>query len=201
MSRHREENHPMRPAIHTLAVAWALSAAPALAQLPAEVLACVEVPRDADRLACFDAAMLKAAPQSRARAEARAAETARINAAEASAAAAAAAAAAKARADAAAVAAEESFGAQGMASRGADRNAPPPGELQAIESRLAEILVNQSGLGVFLLENGQLWRQVDTSRRPNIRVGDPVTISRAAMGGYHLNFVKQKGWVLVKRVR
>lgn len=191
----------MRLAMPVLAATLALGGAPALAQVPADLMACVGKPRDAERLACFDAAIAKASPQARAAAEARAAETARINAAEAAAAATAAAAAAKAKADADAVTAQEAFGAEGMASRGAERFTPPPGELQTIESGLAEILVNQSGLGVFLLENGQLWRQVDTNRRPNIRVGDRVTVTRAPLGGFHLNFLKQKKWVLVKRVR
>ena len=172
-------------------------AGPAAAQLPAEMMTCVAIPRDADRLACFDAAVAKVSPQARATADARAVETARINAAEA----AAATAVAKTKADADAVAKAEAFGGEAVAARGKDRFAPPEGQLQEIETGVTEVLTNASGLGVFLLENGQLWRQVDTSSRPNVRVGDRVTVTRAPLGGYRLNFARQKRWVLVKRVR
>lgn len=191
-------------AIASVAIAVACFAGPAAAQLPANVLACATVARDADRLACFDAAVAGASPQARAASEARAAETARIAAADA----AAAAVAAKTASDAAQAAAvaetaarQKAFGGETVAAGGPERFAPPPGELQEISANLTEILVNQSGLGVFLLDNGQLWRQVDTSRRPRIKVGDAVTVSKAPLGGYRLNFVKQKAWVLVKRVR
>ncbi len=172
-------------------------AAPLSAQIAPDVMACVAVPRDVDRLACFDAAVAKASPQARAAADARAAETARINAAEA--AAAAAALAARAEADTAKKA--EAFGGETVVQRGKDRFAAPEGELQAIETGITEILTNQSGLGVFLLENGQLWRQVDTAAMPRARPGDRVTVTRAALGGYRLNFVKQQRWILVKRLR
>ncbi|KAB7644444.1 hypothetical protein [Polymorphobacter fuscus] len=161
--------------------------APAAAQAPADLMAgCIGIARDADRLACFDAALAKVSPQARAASEARAVETARLKAAEA-------AAEAEAKRD--------SFGAEGVAARGEKRFAPPPGEMQEVETAITEVLTNSSGLGVFLLENGQLWKQADTARLPNVRVGDRVKLTRGPLGGYKLNFLKQKGWVLVKRVR
>ena len=163
---------------------------------PAGLLACVAVARDSDRLACFDNVMADTSPQARAAQQARAAENARIKAAEAV----AAAEAAKQRAIAEEAARRDSFGAENVATR-ADRFAPPPGELQEVETSITEVLTNASGLGVFLLENGQLWRQVDTASLPNIRAGDPVKLARGPVGGYKLNFLKQKRWVLVKRVR
>lgn len=173
------------------------AATPLAAQVPAGMMACVSIPRDADRLACFDAAVAKGSPQARAAADARAAETARITAAEA----ATAAAAAKASAEADAARKAEAFGGEAVAARGKARFAPPEGELQEIETGITEILTNQSGLGVFLLENGQLWRQVDTSPMPRVKDGDRVTVTRAPLGGYRLNFLRTKRWVLVKRVR
>ena len=174
-----------------------LAATPAAAQLPAEVMGCVAISSDTDRLACFDAAVARVSPQARAAADARAVDTARINAAEA--AAATATIAAKSQADA--MAKVEAFGGEAVAARGKARFAPPEGELREIETGITEILTNQSGLGVFLLENGQMWRQVDTSAMPRVKVGDRVTVSRAPLGGYRLNFVRQKRWVLVKRSR
>lgn len=177
------------------------AAAPALAQNPAAILACAAIARDAERLACYDAAVADSSPQARAAAEARARESARIAAEEA----AVAAAAAKARSEAEALAEakrrREAFGAEAVAARGKERFVPDPAEIQEIETTLVEILTNTSGLGVFLLGNNQLWRQVDTARRPNIRAGDKVRLHRAALGGYKLEFLKQKQEVLVKRMR
>ncbi len=170
--------------------------APAMAQNPAALMHCVAIARDAERLACFDNAMVDSSPEARAAARVRAAETARINAEEA----AAAAVVARQRAEAEARAKRESFGAEGVASR-PERFSPPPGELQEVETGLTEMLTNSAGLGVFLLENGQLWKQVDTASLPNIRIGDRLLLTRAPLGGYKLNFLKQKRWVLVKRVK
>jgi len=174
----------------------AAPAAPAGAQSPAELLACVGVADNSERLACFDRAMIKTSPEARSAGERRAAEAATAAAAAASAA--AKVAQAKAQADAAGQ--REAFGAEGISAR-ADRFAPKPGETAAIEASIAEILTNNSLLGVFLLDNGQLWKQVDTARLPNARAGDKVTITRGGLGGYRLSFVRQKGWVLVKRLR
>ena len=180
-----------------VATVMMIAVTPAAAQLPAEIMGCVTIPSDVDRLACFDASVARLSPQARAAAEARAVESARINAANA----AGAAAAVKAKSDADAVAKAEAFGGEAVAARGKDRFAPVGGELQEIETGITEVLTNQSGLGVFLLENGQMWRQVDTSAMPRVKDGDRVTVTRAPLGGYRLNFVRQKRWVLVKRVR
>jgi hypothetical protein len=176
------------------------AASPVQAQSAADLMACVPITIDADRLACFDKAMAGASPEARAASEKRAAEAAVLAAAAAKAAAEAEAAATKARAEAEAVAKREAFGAETVATR-PNRFAPPPGEIQEIETGVSELYTNASGQTLFLLENGHLWKQVDTARVPNVRPGDRVKVTRAGFGGYHLNFVKQKSWVLVKRIR
>ncbi len=158
--------------------------APALAQM-ADLVKCAAIARDAERLACYDAAVADSSPQARAASEVRAKETAKIVAAEAA---------------AAALAKREAFGAEGVKSR-PDRFKLDANEVQTVESSVTEMLTNRSGLAVFLLENGQLWRQADTVNLPNVRPGDTVKIDRAALGGYNLTLVKQKRVVLVKRVR
>lgn len=178
-----------------------VTAAPSAAQSAGELAACIAIARDADRLACYDAAAAKVSPAARAASEARARESARIAAEEAAVAAAAAKAKAEADAVAAAAARRQAFGAEGVTSRGAARFEPEPGEIIQIEAGIAEILTNRSGLGVFLLDNGQLWRQVDTGRLPNPRVGDRVEVERASLGGYQMRFLRQKQVVRVKRLR
>ncbi|WP_426168580.1 hypothetical protein [Sandarakinorhabdus sp. DWP1-3-1] len=170
--------------------------APVQAQSAAELARCVAIARDADRLACYDTALANSSPEARAASEVRARESARIAAEEAV----AAAAAAKASAEAEAKARREAFGAEAVASR-PDRFKPRADEIREVEAGVAELLTNRSGLGVFLLDNGQLWRQADTQSLPNVRVGDRVKISKTTLGGYNMTFLKQKRAALVKRVR
>jgi hypothetical protein len=190
---------------HVMACALLFAAAPALAQSP-EALAkamidCAVIPRDADRLACYDTAVAATSAEARAIATARAEASAKIAAEEAAIAAAAAKAKAEADALAAAEASKEAFGNESIKSRGKERFAPPPGELQEIETVITETFTNREGFSVFLLENGQLWREVDIATKINTRVGDKVRIERAALGGYKLNFLRQKRVILVKRMK
>ncbi len=170
--------------------------APAQAQGAADLARCVAIARDADRLACYDAAVADSSPEARAASEVRARETARIAAEEA----AVAAAAAKARAAAEVEARREAFGAENVTSR-PERVKPRADEIREVEAGVTELLTNMSGLGVFLLDNGQMWRQADTQSLPNVRVGDRVKINKTALGGYNMTFLKQKRAALVKRVR
>lgn len=177
-------------------------ASPAAAQSAGDLMNCIEIARDADRLACYDAAVAKVSPQAKALSEKRAKETARIAAEEA--AAAEAAAKAKAEADAAARAAQAKadFGAEGVASKKvSERSKPAPDEIIKLDAKLSEILTNREGKYVFLLDNGQLWRQVSTEAGLNIRAGDDVVLEKSTMGGYKLNFTRLKRWMLVKRLR
>lgn len=174
---------------------------PAHAQKPGDILACAAIARDAERLACYDAAVADASPEARAASKRRAEESARIAAEEAAAAAAATKVKAEADAVAAAKAKREAFGAETVVSRGEERFAPPAGEIQELDAKVTEVLTNRSSQNVFLLDNGQMWRQVDAGSLPNIRPGDAVKLRRAALGGYDLVFTKQKRAARVKRLR
>lgn len=177
-------------------------AVPAAAQSTADLMSCLGIARDAERLACYDAAAANISPQAKALSEQRAKETARIAAEEA--AAAEAAAKAKAEADAAARAAQAKadFGSEGVASKKvSERSKPAPEEIVKLDAKLSEILTNREGKYVFLLDNGQLWRQVSTEAGLNIRPGDDVVLEKSTMGGYKLNFTRLKRWLLVKRLR
>ena len=178
------------------AILLMLPIAPAAAQAPKDLLACAAIARDPQRLACYDAAVATSSPEARAASEVRARETALIAAEDA----AAAAIVAKARAEADAKARREAFGAEDVTTR-PDRFKARPEEIRKVEAAIVEVLSNRSGLGVFILDNGQIWRQADTGGLPNVRPGDRVEIARTNLGGYHLTFLRQKRVALVKRMR
>ena len=182
-------------------VAIAVPAAPVRAQTAAELLACAVIARDADRLACFDAAVASSSAEARAISQKRAVESARIAAQEAAIAAAAAKAKAEADAIALAEAKKKSFGSEGISALGIDRFAPDAGDLQEIDAKVTEVLVNRSQQNVFLLDNGMMWRQVDAGAIPTVRPDDEVKLSKVPLGGYKLFFVRSKRMVKVKRLR
>lgn len=156
-------------------------AVPAAAQSADALLTCARIARDADRLACFDAEVAKVSAEARAISDARRAESARIAAAEA-------AAEAKAR--------REAFGGEAIGKQRVD-----PEEIKQVETSVTEILSNASGLGVYVLANGQIWRQVDTANTPRARAGEAVVLTRAPLGGYRLTFPRTKRWVSVRRMK
>ncbi|MBC7520255.1 MAG: hypothetical protein H7268_04065, partial [Sandarakinorhabdus sp.] len=146
-------------------------------------------------------AIAEFSPEARPASDPRPKEPARIPAEEAVVAAAAAKAKAEADAVPAAEARRNAFGAETVASRGAARFEPGPGEVRTIESTISETFKNSTGFSVFLLENGQLWREVDIPTPINARVGDKVIVEKTALGGYKLNFVRINRAILVKRLK
>lgn len=191
------------PLLISLTFLTVTSAFPArAADLPSEILKCAGIARDTDRLACYDSAVSASSAEARAMSERRARESARLAAEEK------AAAEARAKAEAERLAAErarrkkEDFGAEAIASRAAEvRQERAVEEIQSVESKVVEVLTNRSGLGVFVLENGQIWRQVDTQAVPNVRTGDAARVERAALGGYNIVFDRLHRRLLVRRMR
>jgi len=188
-------------ALVLLAVPLSVAAVSARAQTSAELLGCSVIARDSERLACFDAAVANSSAEARAASRKRAVESARIAAEEAAITAAAAKARAEAEAAELAVAKKAAFGAEGVTSRGVERFAPEPGDLQEIDAKVTEVMTNRSQQSVFLLDNGMMWRQVDAGATPNVRVDDEVKLSKVALGGYKLYFLRSKRMVKVKRLR
>jgi hypothetical protein len=153
--------------------AFGLSTA-ALAQAPRALLDCTSILSDAERLSCYDTAVKTFSADARAIAERREAQAARL-------AAAAAATAAAQKAD--------SFGRASEA------------RVESVDSTLKEVLTDSVGKSVFILENGQIWRQADGFRMPNARPGVAVTVKRGAMGSYRLAVAGSNRTVQVIRMR
>jgi nucleoid-associated protein YgaU len=120
------------------------------------------------RLRCYDDVAKGLSAEARKVAEAREAEVV------AAAAAATAAAAAKAEAER-----KAAFGKEGM---GGSADA---GEAQQIEAGVSELLRDAAGKTIFVLDNGQMWRQADAFSVP-AKVGSKVIVKRGSLGSYRL---------------
>jgi hypothetical protein len=147
-----------------------VAAAPAAAQTSAStpeqlsnVYACSDVQQDAERLRCFDEAVGRLR-QAQSAGQVVAVDSAQARAVE-----------------------QEAFG----------FNLPPlsrllPGlqdgdeRVENVQATVARIRGASGGLAIFEMENGQIWAQVEPQPSRNVRVGDVVTIERAALGSFRL---------------
>lgn len=78
----------------------------------------------------------------------------------------------------------------------------PEAEPARVTARVSEIFRDASGRRIFLLENGQLWRQqANSSFRGEISNGETVTIERGTLAGFRLTIDGRPGFVGVRRVR
>lgn len=76
---------------------------------------------------------------------------------------------------------------------------PAEAPVQAIETKLVEATLGSDGRWRFVLEDGSVWRQIDTDRVSiRNRAGEPVRIRRAALGSYLL-VVGRSGAIRVRR--
>jgi len=83
---------------------------------------------------------------------------------------------------------EEVFGAETSATPAPakeDTSTPPPEELSKITARVTAMTTLPRGELQIELDNGQVWRQVE-EHELLLRIGDSVTISRAALGTFRL---------------
>jgi len=163
-----------------------LMAAPVAAQGTQPFVDCAAKLADAERLACYDKAVEAASADAR-----RIAETRRKAAAEAAlvtAAAEKAAAEAKQR---------DRFGREGVRAFRDDDD----GEAQQVTAAVTEALRDQIGKVVLILDNGQMWRQVDGFALPGIKPGTIVTVQRGAMGSYRVKLAGSARTAQVVRMR
>jgi hypothetical protein len=66
-------------------------------------------------------------------------------------------------------------------------------EVAKIEAHIASIVPAANGRIVFTLDNGQAWRQLLSEGDLLTKPGDPVTISRAALGSFWLQSKSGRG--------
>lgn len=148
----------------------------------AALIACAVKPDAAERLACYDAAVAGISAEAR--------EISRKREAIA----------AKAAAEQAARAEQErlaAFGRESMKDR-------PPGadeDLPSMTTSIGETLTTRDGKTVFLMENGQMWRQTEGMPLPPVHQGMEATIKKGVIGGFRMTIPKIKRTISVVRMR
>lgn len=81
---------------------------------------------------------------------------------------------------------------------------PRPEELQGIEAMATEFARTARGKALFVLDNGQVWRQIDSDGAQVTTVPQrafKVTIERGAFGSYNLTMEGRNGLIKVTRIR
>jgi hypothetical protein len=83
--------------------------------------------------------------------------------------------------------------------------AAPPDEITEITSTVVEFAKNPRGKAIFILDNGQVWRQADGDstvvRDPSPGETPQVTIAKGAFTSYNLTIQGRNGLIKVVRVK
>lgn len=149
--------HPKRLIVIAFAVACATSASPSRAGDDAALARCRAIGNDAERLACYDAALDRLAGEP----------------------------APSAAPATPAPTAEDLFGRDPVIASEAVQRSSGIEPLEQLAQRIAGARTDGSGRPVLTLENGQVWLQLD-SPPVRFEAGEAVRIRRAAFGSYLL---------------
>jgi hypothetical protein len=162
-----------------IAAFWAATGVTADCMVPASLRACAALTNDGQRHACYDREMAKLASEP-------------------------AVAAVPVPATAAAPSStqsvptpEQRFGLS--SSRAQASESEPLQELEAKVASVREISDGRKDRALIELDNGQVWRQIDTDVTVRLRQGDPVVIKHNVFGSYWLSG-NERSW-RVRRVR
>jgi hypothetical protein len=74
------------------------------------------------------------------------------------------------------------------------------GSVEEVKAALAGVRLNAEAQGVFTLDNGQTWRQIDTTRLTGMKSGQTVTVKRASLGSFMLLRASGGAGIRVRRV-
>lgn len=77
---------------------------------------------------------------------------------------------------------------------------PAPASPSAEHARIVSVSEGANGRRIFLLDNSQIWQQIELERDFSVRAGQPVTISNGALGSFWLSSDSHRA-TRVKRVR
>ncbi|MEO8315875.1 MAG: hypothetical protein ABI645_13910 [Pseudomonadota bacterium] len=172
----------------SLTPVWAAEPVPAIDKL----VACSDVQDSSQRLSCFDREI---APLARAKSAAPPVSAARPTPGPPASAAVAAPVMPAASAGVAPSLGQEQLD---------NKLKPPKSEAELIlHATIASIRQVAPGAWLVSLDNGQAWRHEDLAQGSYLRVGEAVTIGKAAMGSYRLtrDAGEAKNWIRVTRIR
>lgn len=71
------------------------------------------------------------------------------------------------------------------------QKSPTGTEIKALDARIERVSVNSTGRGVFKLDNGQVWQQVEPDPKFEVHPGDSVHLSKALMGSFFMSASKK----------
>lgn len=145
----------MRKVIGALAglIGWASALPAAELPLPPAIEACAALPRDAERLACYDKAV----------------------------------GALRTGQAVTGSTAENMFGAtRDLVGGSPELREVKQEELKQISGTVTSLRHSDDGMIILELDNGQVWRQQDSSVRLMVATGDKVTVVRASMGTFRI---------------
>jgi hypothetical protein len=94
--------------------------------------------------------------------------------------------------------AQDMFGMETRVAATGETQAPVREEIRSIEAKIKLLRQAADGRPIIELDNGQIWKQED-SKNLLLEIGDPVTISRAAMSSFKLA-VPGKRFARVRRL-
>ena len=155
-----------------------LAISPACAQGGGELVRCVSIDDDAQRLACYDRLFRSSAPSSAPAPATTAGATT---------------AAATARP------AEEDFG-KDVAERARAREQEQE-KVREVRARVTKVDVLRDGALVLTLDNGQVWRQNEPTLTLQFKEGDEVLIRSGMLGSYLLRHADGKSTTRVTRTK
>jgi hypothetical protein len=71
------------------------------------------------------------------------------------------------------------------------QGSPTGTEIKALDARIERVSVNSAGRGVFRLDNGQVWQQVESDPKFEVHPGDTVHLTKALLGSFFMSASKR----------
>jgi len=71
------------------------------------------------------------------------------------------------------------------------QKSPTGTEIKALSAKIERVSVNSGGRGVFKLDNGQVWQQVEPDSKFEVHPGDAVHLTKALMGSFFMSASKK----------
>jgi hypothetical protein len=164
-----------------IAIVWAGSCVAGDSVVPDSLRACAAIRSDVDRHTCYDREMAKLVPGA------------------AGAGTATAIAVPSAAAPPPVLTPEQRFGLSPAQAETKVEEATKAEPLSSLEAKVSGVRPITEGRVLIDLDNGQVWRQVDTDVTVRLKPGDAVTIKRNTLGSYWLSSGK-RSW-RVKRIQ